>query len=114
VAISYQKKGIGTELFNEAFRHGLKGLKRPQVVIANVEPLRYPVTPTCAFKNLPYLNFNSDKNVIESIWNKVTDQSSNFGGIFCDFIAGGHCRHYHGIGNSFYRGINEIRAMDLA
>jgi hypothetical protein len=113
VAISHQNKGIGTELFHEAFRQGLKGLKKPEVVIANVEPLRYPVTPTCAFTKLPFLNYNKDKDVIESIWNKVTTRSSNFGGIWCDFVAGGHCRHYHGIGDSFYRGINEIRAMDL-
>lgn len=113
VATSYQKKGIGAELLHEAFRQGLKGLKKPEVVIANVEPLRYPVIPHCDFKWLPFINFNNEKDVIETIWNKVTSKSTNFGGYWCDFVVGGHCRHYHGVGNSFYRGMHEIRAMDL-
>jgi ribosomal protein S18 acetylase RimI-like enzyme len=112
VAKAHRGQGLGRILLDAAFIEGSKGLGRPDVVFANLNPLSFPVPPFSDTR-VQLSEFNQERKTICEIWNKCTRESSNFGTSPAEFFEGSYQNIYHMIGNCHIMGLGYFMQLDF-
>lgn len=112
VAKDHQNKGLGKLLLEAAFVNGSKGLGRPDVVFAKLDPLTFPVPPL-EDARASIAPFNEEKAKIIDIWHKCTSGSTEFGSSTAEFFEGGYQDIYHMIGNFHIMGLKFFMDIDF-